>query len=154
MLGQLPQPFAETLSTLRILAIADMGASAEIMRATAEACDADDKDGEPEGLEDIMVDEWDELRQLSCSRQTRWWRMEDSGAGGRKAIEVSEEEGERARALIEAPDWRADAGLEGRISRSADPLSSQCLPCTRSDRGFLDNVLIARSSCNGKPEYT
>ena len=128
-LSALVQPLADAIPTLRVLSIADMGISTEIMAATEEACDELERarDAAEYGLgeggdgAEKIVYEWDELRRLSHIRVQRWWRVEDDEAGRRRLVEISEAEGERAQTVIESPDWNAETGLSGTSSFSCAP---------------------------------
>ena len=128
-LAALAQPLAAAFPALLALSIADMGISTRIMSATKEACTEVERarDAEEYGLRDedndssgggwmMCADEWDKLRRLPRVRLQRWWRIVDDGAGSRRLVEISEAEGERAKAAIDSPDCNAETGLDGMSS--------------------------------------
>lgn len=113
---------AAAIPTLRVLSVADLGISDNLMSATAAACTTDDLAADFLGFEENNVPyvrEWDAHRCGWSVRKRRWWRVVDGEPEGRALVEVSEKVGERARALIEDPAWDgSEVRLEGTSSAS------------------------------------
>ena len=107
-LAALPRPLVDALPSLRYLAVADMAANPALVDDGPEELQS----GIPRRAREDVIYEWDELRQIDCIREQRWWKIVQEG-GERRMVQISENEGECAQRMIEENGSETTTEVEG-----------------------------------------